>query len=264
MPTEAEFDISNLGTICQNFRTLVLEDRAVEKALKAASRADSPFVMKQRVRAMLKHFVSSLQAEVQGEDSEMAALFRGRTQAFASEIVRWGRDRASEKAFPGSDSAQYWSTESEENDSGNDGKLHTDDDSDSDGEMHTEFIDPAKFLSIVGSSASFERLLDEIHDYGFPSLTTRLLNLHPRLLQSEPKAERILSELMYAMPLTLELSTTQPSAIDTVKSRIEIISGESWDWWPLAPPRKELSERHVAIVWPCVSHETFQVGVGSY
>ena len=42
------------------------------------------------------------------------------------------------------------------------------------------------------------------------------------------------------------------SLFDTARMHIERFSGQSWDWWPLAPPRRPIEQGKVRIQWVCV------------
>lgn len=42
-------------------------------------------------------------------------------------------------------------------------------------------------------------------------------------------------------------------AMDTVKAKIEDITGTKWDWWSLQPCKRPLREREATVMWRCVS-----------
>ncbi|KAH7014388.1 uncharacterized protein B0I36DRAFT_436390 [Microdochium trichocladiopsis] len=251
VPTEAEFKVSNLGAIYLNFTDLLFQDKHVTQAILVVLGKEKSFIVKQRIRSMLKGFVDVLQVEIPSEDADMAALFRGRTQIFASEIVRKGHSIALKDESKRGGEASSESDLSEDHTYEEDQDGDQSDDDDGTDRLHTEAIDPIKFLSIVGSSNAFQQLLDQIYDYGFPSLKARLQRLCPRLRRGEPNAERILSEMMYSQPSVLLANTKQPGHTDILKSAVETMTGGAWDWWPLAPVMKSLSEKQVRIEWRC-------------
>jgi len=42
------------------------------------------------------------------------------------------------------------------------------------------------------------------------------------------------------------------SLLDRLKTRVEVISGEAWNWWPCAPGKPKLAEGDIRINWQCV------------
>lgn len=237
----------HLSAIYQEFTSLILRDEGAAAALEAASRSTRPALLQQDLRVMLRGFVDSLQAEVKQGEVKMTALFRGRTQALASEIVRDGRLAAAGHDKTGSD-VEYTDNEPDE-----DKEVDSDDEDLGARDLRTESIDTTRFLSLAGSSVAFRILLNQIYDYGFFSLTTRLINIPSRTKRSDPHADRILSELLYAQPSVLHVSTDEPSFVDSAKLTVEAVSGSAWDWWPLAPVKRKLSEKQIRIEWRCVS-----------
>lgn len=66
--------------------------------------------------------------------------------------------------------------------------------------------------------------------------------------------EAIVSELQHITPdqISLNLQDT-PSTINNIKGRWEKFTGETWDWWPLAPYMRPLTRGEVRLRWKCVS-----------
>ena len=47
------------------------------------------------------------------------------------------------------------------------------------------------------------------------------------------------------------------SMFDKARTYVERYSGQKWDWWPLAPPRRPVKRGRVRIQWLCVSPRKF-------
>jgi hypothetical protein len=66
--------------------------------------------------------------------------------------------------------------------------------------------------------------------------------------------EVIVSELQHITPDQISLSLQDtPSATNKVKGRWERFTGETWDWWPLAPYMRPLARGEARLHWKCVS-----------
>ena len=59
--------------------------------------------------------------------------------------------------------------------------------------------------------------------------------------------------LQTARPHQVQTSHEEKAGvIDTLKIALENFSGESWNWWPLQPPRQDLRPGKVRLTWTCV------------
>jgi hypothetical protein len=72
--------------------------------------------------------------------------------------------------------------------------------------------------------------------------------------QKLQELEVLVSELQHIPPTEITVSEVDPSSITNyLKCTVEEVMGESWDWWPLEQPTRNLSDDEVRLHWTCVS-----------
>ncbi|KAH8889476.1 hypothetical protein GQ53DRAFT_766753 [Thozetella sp. PMI_491] len=70
----------------------------------------------------------------------------------------------------------------------------------------------------------------------------------------------VISELCYSRPKSLFVQDyTPPSIIKKFQMKLEALSGEEWDWWPLQPPKGPLNFGELRIGWICTCGFIFLV-----
>jgi hypothetical protein len=102
-----------------------------------------------------------------------------------------------------------------------------------------DFVSPNKLLNFSG-------ILDNISQQ-ITRRTIETSDKHTALLQS------VLIQLRSVEPASISISNLHASTIDNWKLKMEALSGNSWNWWPLQEPIYPIPPGHVCLQWQCVS-----------
>ncbi|KAF2189112.1 hypothetical protein K469DRAFT_702842, partial [Zopfia rhizophila CBS 207.26] len=109
------------------------------------------------------------------------------------------------------------------------------------------------------TSNAFHNLERRLFEFVHPSLRSILMgwiskqrragNLSIKQLRD---LEMLVSELQHIPPdqISIDLRDTG-SAINYLKGKVEDFTGETWDWWPLKPRMRALSDGEVRLRWTC-------------
>ena len=113
-------------------------------------------------------------------------------------------------------------------------------------------------------SNAFQIMERRFFDFVYPSLRSILMNWisHQRRIEIFTKEqlrdlELIVSELQHISSdqITLSLSDKR-SFINSFKGKLEELTGETWDWWPLKPYMRTLAKDNARLHWECVRNST--------
>ena len=113
-------------------------------------------------------------------------------------------------------------------------------------------------------SNAFQIMERRFFDFVYPSLRSILMNWisYQRRIEIFTKEqlrdlELIVSELQHISSdqITLSLSDKR-SFINSFKGKLEELTGETWDWWPLKPYMRTLAKDNARLHWECVRNST--------
>ena len=113
-------------------------------------------------------------------------------------------------------------------------------------------------------SNAFQIMERRFFDFVYPSLRSILMNWisYQRRIEIFTKEqlrdlELIVSELQHISSdqITLSLSDKR-SLINSFKGKLEELTGETWDWWPLKPHMRTLAKDNARLHWECVRNST--------
>ena len=124
----------------------------------------------------------------------------------------------------------------------------------------------SEIRDFVIHSSALKNMSETIRDYVHPTLQSLLLKSakRPGIGQSQDwirEAQCLANELEDVDPSTISTwESVAPGSVDLFKARIDNITGQSWDWWPLLPPCKRVGSY---IEWICVSHTLYEESVSN-
>lgn len=113
-------------------------------------------------------------------------------------------------------------------------------------------------------SNAFQIMERRFFDFVYSSLRSILMNWisYQRRIEIFTKEqlrdlELIVSELQHISSdqITLSLSDKR-SFINSFKGKLEELTGETWDWWPLKPHMRTLAKDNARLHWECVRNST--------
>ena len=123
------------------------------------------------------------------------------------------------------------------------------------------------------TSQAFTLFRSNIRRFVYPSFETKLRRLieqiskpvgpkrdiHRQLPPTPPpKLARLVVEWEYIGPSQIQIVyDNNPNLTNRFKCAFEDLTEESWDWWPLEPPKRPLSSEKARVLWHCVrsTHE---------
>jgi hypothetical protein len=105
-------------------------------------------------------------------------------------------------------------------------------------------------IQFITESRAFEKLCRDLDSF----VSRALINWHAIDIQWKNELNCAAPfAIRAARPHQVETSTKEdPGVINKVKISLEKFSGESWDWWPLKPPRHKLRPGKIRLTWTCV------------
>lgn len=132
-------------------------------------------------------------------------------------------------------------------------------------QMADEDVSFDSIKPFILSSNAFQQMLRGLSDFVHPSFCSHARKLVEEVLRDkdvendrywtdmELKLRVILTELEESRPQQIMLDVESTiSRLDQFMAGIESITGEKWNWWPLAPPKYPLGPSEVRIRWRCV------------
>ncbi|KAJ5876151.1 uncharacterized protein N7529_001735 [Penicillium soppii] len=110
-------------------------------------------------------------------------------------------------------------------------------------------------------TTAFPTMEREFFDFVFPSFRSIMMRWISKQRGSGAftqkqlqNLEAIVSELQHITPDRISFSLQDTSsAVNKIKGRWERFTGETWDWWPLAPYMRPLARGEARLHWNCVS-----------
>ncbi|KAF0330861.1 hypothetical protein GQ607_001730 [Colletotrichum asianum] len=117
--------------------------------------------------------------------------------------------------------------------------------------------------AFVLNSSAFANLTRNLSDFVDPSFRSQASKLVARVLEGKDTDDRYWRNMRLRMMTTLtELEETRPQSIfldvegtqgimDKVQIWLESTTGETWNWWPLRPPKYTSSLSEARLGWRC-------------
>ncbi|KAL3428893.1 hypothetical protein BDV09DRAFT_201144 [Aspergillus tetrazonus] len=141
----------------------------------------------------------------------------------------------------------------------------SDSEEDEDDMSEVEFPNLSHLRRVLVGCEAFQRLRHDLLNFVYPSLDERVKRLaakftdpaHPKYLEYRryPWA-RIVVEMRYFVPGTILLDHPQREGwVNTVQGAVEAWTRMRWDWWPLKPYIRDLSEHERRLSWTCACGE---------
>ena len=101
----------------------------------------------------------------------------------------------------------------------------------------------------------------QLFDFIYPSFRSILMNWisnERRTKHSTPRKLRdlgiVISELQHCAPDQISISSSDARSMTNIlKGKLEDLTGQVWDWWPLEPYMRGLAKDEVRLHWRCVS-----------
>ncbi|KAI9155619.1 Ankyrin-3 [Paramyrothecium foliicola] len=133
--------------------------------------------------------------------------------------------------------------------------------------LHLPDFSDELFCNLFLGSKAVSRLLDRLRSIADPSFLPTANRLIAQTITAETISPEEASTLKtQLMSLVVELDHSKPTELiintenditrgDMIKTAMEDMTRETWQWWPLAQPRRPLKPGHVRLVWNCVSEE---------
>lgn len=210
------------------------------------------------------------------EEFEIPPDVQDRTEKYLrSQQEALGASKESETTEPAADEESDNSGDDvPEDDPGVDNVVNdNDDDFEASFREHSEVQKAKDFIT---QSAAFQMMSRQIHDFVHPPMISELQRRLRKYLSAEGPSSAIrksyglpnlVRELHNIPPLAIRVEEdgdkTRHSTLDSVRWKIEKWSGESWDWWPMKPPKRPISNGHSRITWECVRSHTLQADLRS-
>ena len=144
------------------------------------------------------------------------------------------------------------------------GRPHVEAESESESDVDEEFKNYETFSGLsrvqdfIISSTAFSRFHENLRGFirqDFMSKVDSLIRkLTPSLERSASKLNRLARELAFIPPNEIWLLFEESLGLSNqLKSMIEELTHQTWEWWPLKPCRRPLSAGHARLFWNCVS-----------
>jgi hypothetical protein len=132
-------------------------------------------------------------------------------------------------------------------------------------ELDTPLPTQAEITQFVIPSFAFQSLRRSLNELAWPSFSTILQNLAtPGLVtmsaDDASRVRRLVRELKVSHPSTITYSEAEPTFFDFVRFRIEEITQQEWDWWPLLSPKEPLRKGHVRVEWRTYASQNVSFG----
>jgi hypothetical protein len=152
------------------------------------------------------------------------------------------------------------------------GRPHVEAESESDSDIDEEFENYetnsglSRVQDFIISSTAFSRFRENLRGFvrqDFMSKVNSLIRkLTPRLERSATKLNRLARELALIPPNEIWLLFEEDLGLSNqLKSMIENLTHQTWEWWPLKPCRRQLSTGHARLFWNCVSSALSLLGL---
>ena len=255
-PTEVAINAPNMETVLKTFIDLIFRQETMSKAMDVALQAKhgNHIIFKSRIRKAVKAFAAQLLVE-QPNDQPICKVFQGRSHDISGLII----DEALGRASLDNKMSSRADREQDEEESQDD-VSQGDDDEEMDGGVDDtlgESVDVMTFQEVVSSSQAFQGLLDDLHALVFPTFNSRLRELMDRERAKNgtslaPDLAELFSELSYAQPSHIAVSSDPPSYIDWLQLDFEKWTRQQWKWSPFQQPLQPLQAGETRISWNCV------------
>lgn len=138
----------------------------------------------------------------------------------------------------------------------------SDSEEDEDDIPENEFPNLSHFSRVLVGCEAFRRLRHDLLNFVYPSLDERIKRLAAKFMDPAHLKyleyrryhwARIVVEMRYFVPGTILLDHPQREGwVNTVQGAAEAWTGMKWDWWPLKPYIRDLSEHERRLSWTCV------------
>ncbi|KAH0431281.1 hypothetical protein CcaCcLH18_07158 [Colletotrichum camelliae] len=124
-------------------------------------------------------------------------------------------------------------------------------------------LDFESISAFILNSSAFANLARNLSDFVDPSFRSQTSKLVARVLEGKDTDNQYWSNMRLRMMTTLtELEETRPQSIsldvestngtvDKVQIWLETNTGETWNWWPLRPPKYPSSLSEARLGWRC-------------
>ncbi|KAK1851308.1 ankyrin repeat-containing protein [Colletotrichum chrysophilum] len=124
-------------------------------------------------------------------------------------------------------------------------------------------LDFESISAFILNSSAFASLTRNLSDFVDPSFRSQASKLVARVLEGKDTDDRYWSNMRSRMMTTLtELEESRPQSIfldvegtqgimDKVQIWLESTTGETWNWWPLRPPKYTSSLSEARLGWRC-------------
>lgn len=262
--TVSSLDSRELNThVLQELASLLWDDLSIKRLCLEA--LDSKDIggdrFERNFRRLLKEFAFELRTEARSLDQHRAAKFVALRSRIVASIVRHraedkinarGDDTPNAKnaqARSDGDLNENWSSSENEYNAEEDEPLDQDD------------LSEAKLF--ITSSAAFSTFRQSLQNFVAPTFGFKLQGLYHRIEKNLTGAEKlswervgwVLVKELRNIPLRdiAIINEEQERLLNSIKWKIECLTAESWDWWPLRPCSAPLGEGQARIRWICVS-----------
>ncbi|KAL4734433.1 hypothetical protein BDV11DRAFT_174782 [Aspergillus similis] len=141
----------------------------------------------------------------------------------------------------------------------------SDSEEDEDDMLWLEFPNLNHLRRVLVGCAALRRLRHDLLYFVYPSLDKRVKRLaarftdpaHPEYLEYRRYGwARVVVEMRCYVPGTILLDHPQRGGwMNTVQGAVEAWTGMRWDWWPLKPYMRNLSEHERRVSWTCACGE---------
>lgn len=126
-------------------------------------------------------------------------------------------------------------------------------------------LDFSSTCAFVFESTAFASMTRRLADFVHPTFCSRAKKLLERTLEGENlevgnywsnmkiKMQVVLVELEESRPEKIMLDVEgKTNGIDRLKIWIESVTKETWNWWPLQPPKYPTGPTETRVGWRCV------------
>jgi hypothetical protein len=250
-----------------------------------------PDRFERNLRRLLNQFSADLKTEARSTDQNAAVvLVRSRSRYIANDLrrriapskedmtydrLREQRDKklsSSKKVEEYLDDSHIASSAGEFDGFDSDFDLESEDDVSDGGSTehhgYEGFPKLSRVKEFMVTSRAFSLFRSNIRQFIYPSFETKLRRLIEQVSKScgperdmhrqlppisLPELARLIVEWEFIAPSQIQIIyDNKPSLKNRFKCVLEDLTEESWDWWPLEPPRRHLPSDKARVLWHCV------------
>lgn len=127
-------------------------------------------------------------------------------------------------------------------------------------------IDFDSLVAFILASVAFQNMTKRLADFVHPSFRSQTQTLISKLLEgkdvehdrywatAKTKMQTVVTEIEESLPESIMLETKYKMVLlDRFQVWVESVTGETWNWWPLRPPKYPFDSSAANIEWRCVS-----------